>query len=145
MPKNDEFEKLLEKWKDTPKAEYEVRPWGMFVKFATVCNGVVHKELIVKPMNRLSLQKHKLRDELWIVASPDIMVEVRSPNGPMETRFPVPITEEGALVKIFIPRGWWHRLTNIGANVGHVFEYSLGIFNEDDIVRAEDDFGRSAK
>ena len=77
---NDEFTKLLEKWKETSKAEYEVRPWGMFVKFATVCNGLVHKELIVKPGNRLSMQKHALRDELWIIASPDIMVEIGRPN-----------------------------------------------------------------
>ena len=141
---NDEFTKLLEKWKETSKAEYEIRPWGMFVKFATVCNGLVHKELIVKPGNRLSMQKHALRDELWIIASPDIMVEIGPPNGRMEVKFPAPITE-GALVKISIPRGWWHRLSNMGHNVGHVFEYSFGIFDEGEIIRSEDDFGRVAE
>ncbi|TAN57264.1 mannose-6-phosphate isomerase [Patescibacteria group bacterium] len=132
---------MLEVWKDAPKTQHEERPWGIFTKFSTMHSGITLKEIVVKPMQRLSLQKHLRRDELWIFLSPDMIVDTIAPNGAKETRNPAPVTE-GALPRIYIPRNWWHRLTNVGDKTGHLLEISFGEFDEDDIIRLEDDFGR---
>lgn len=136
-----EFKKLIEELKKVSQNQYEIRPWGIFTKFSTMHSGITLKEIVVRPMQRLSLQKHLRRDELWIFLSPDMMVDTIAPNGAEETRNPAPVTE-GALPRIYIPRNWWHRLTNIGDKTGHILEISFGEFDENDIIRSEDDYGR---
>lgn len=136
-----EFIKMIDEWKKESPVQYEIRPWGIFAKFNLMFKEVTVKEITVKPGKRLSLQKHLHRDEFWFALSPNMTVYMVAPNGSESTRYPAPITD-AALTKIFIPRNWWHRLTNAGKETGHILEISLGEFDENDIIRSEDDFGR---
>jgi hypothetical protein len=43
---------------------------------------------------------------------------------------------------VFIPRGTVHRLSCVGENPARILEVSFGVFDEDDIVRLEDAYGR---
>jgi mannose-6-phosphate isomerase len=46
--------------------------------------------------------------------------------------------------KIFIPRGTVHRLYTEGENEVRILEISFGEFDEEDIVRLDDVYGRVA-
>ncbi len=120
-----------------PLAEVtETRPWGSF----TVLKDEPHyklKQLMAKPGNRLSLQRHQHREEHWLVIQghPEITRdEDKIPLGP------------GDYIKI--PQHSWHRLANpaqpdTGETV-EIIELQLGsYFGEDDIERREDDYGRT--
>ena len=50
----------------TQKHEYFYRPWGSFENLKTDKNWHI-KIIDVLKGKRLSLQSHKLRDELWVV------------------------------------------------------------------------------
>ena len=110
------------------------RPWGSFGNLKTGKNWHI-KIIDVLKGKRLSLQSHKLRDELWIVLEGQGAALVEN----MESR---KIFSNKLKVgdKIFIPRGAKHRLVAI--TVLKVAEISFGKFNENDIRRYEDDFGR---
>jgi D-beta-D-heptose 7-phosphate kinase/D-beta-D-heptose 1-phosphate adenosyltransferase len=55
---------ILQEWK-SPKT---IRPWGYYRVLHTIGNGVKVKELTVDPGQKLSMQRHKFRSELWFVA-----------------------------------------------------------------------------
>lgn len=44
--------------------------------------------------------------------------------------------------KLFIPRGTMHRLSCVGEKPARILEVSIGHFDEEDIVRTEDVYGR---
>jgi mannose-6-phosphate isomerase-like protein (cupin superfamily) len=110
----------------------EQKPWGHSeLIFKNEGEGrVTTKILTVDPHSRLSLQKHKVRSEYWFVMNGNAEVDVGGGTvvlGPGET--------------IRIPRGTAHRL---GTNKGtRVLEVSMGDFDEADIIRLEDDYGRA--
>ena len=113
----------------------EKRPWGGFRQFPAE-SGVTVKEIWVESMARLSLQSHKLRDEYWFVVSPNLIIELISPDG-------IKIIIEPIINStIMIPRDWLHRLMNLDKERGYVIETSVGIFKEEDIERFADDYGR---
>jgi mannose-1-phosphate guanylyltransferase/mannose-6-phosphate isomerase len=91
------------------------------------------KVITVKPGGKLSLQYHHKRDELWVVLDPGVQVE-------LDDRILHPKPEE----KVFIPRGTAHRLSVCGDSPARILEISLGEFDEEDIVRLEDVYGRVA-
>ena len=108
------------------------RPWG---SYQSVDNGDRHqvKRIIVKPGNRLSLQKHHHRSEHWIVVRGAARVTV---NDLVKT------VHENEL--IYIPIGAVHRLENPGKILLELIEVQTGsYFGEDDIIRIEDDYRRS--
>lgn len=107
----------------------EKRPWGEF-KIIHKEPGITIKIITVRPEQRLSLQYHKKRDEIWLLLKGKGYCEVFDT---ME-----PITHGTASV---IPREVNHRLT-AGKEGCEVLEVSLGEFNEKDIVRIEDDYNR---
>jgi mannose-6-phosphate isomerase len=84
----------------------------------------------VAPGQRLSLQSHSGRAELWIVLDPGAKIEV---DGKVHT--PPPGTE------IWIPAGSAHRLTSTGPTV-RVLEVAFGNWQQEDIIRYEDDYHR---
>jgi mannose-6-phosphate isomerase len=45
--------------------------------------------------------------------------------------------------KLFIPRETVHRLSSVGEGEARVLEISFGEFDEDDIVRLDDVYGRA--
>ena len=61
---------ILQEWK-APKTE---RPWGYYRVLHEV-PGCKVKELTVEPGQSLSLQRHQLRTEIWLVAKGQCMVE----------------------------------------------------------------------
>ncbi|RJK94836.1 phosphomannose isomerase type II C-terminal cupin domain [Vallicoccus soli] len=118
--------------REDPSGEAVVdhRPWGSFER---LCHGeeVTVKIIAVDPGHRLSLQRHRLRDEYWTVLDVPLLVEV-----------------DGALTrcepgdKVWIPRGSTHRVSNPGEVRGRFLEIAYGTFDEDDIERLADDYAR---
>lgn len=116
----------------------EKRPWGSFTVLRDdPCYKL--KQLMVLSGNRLSLQRHQRRKEIWMVLAghPCITLDEQTLN-----------LEPGDT--IHIPLGSWHRIANplstdkeqIAETV-EIVELQLGdYFGEDDIERREDDYGR---
>jgi mannose-1-phosphate guanylyltransferase/mannose-6-phosphate isomerase len=108
------------------------RPWG---SYQSVDNGDRHqvKRIIVKPGERLSLQKHHHRSEHWIVVRGAARVTV---NETIQT-----VHENES---IYIPIGAVHRLENPGKILLELIEVQTGSYlGEDDIIRIEDDYQRT--
>ncbi len=107
------------------------KPWGRFEQYTHNLTSTV-KILTVEPGGRLSRQYHDRRDELWVVLDDGVEVEIGEDTlrpGPGE--------------KLFIPRGTVHRLSGVGGRAARVLEVSFGEFDEEDIVRLEDVYGRT--
>ncbi len=89
---------------------------------------------MVKPKESLSLQKHFHRAEHWIVVSGTAEVTVGDK---------VVLLSENQ--STYIPLGTVHRLINPGAIPLEIIEVQSGSYlGEDDIVRFQDNYGRSA-
>ncbi len=109
----------------------EIRPWGSFTVLADEKDHKV-KRLVVLAGKRMSLQRHRLRNEHWHV----VMGEGLVTRGKRQIR-----VEAGASVDI--PAGMFHRVQNVGKKKLVIVEVQRGeYFGEDDIERIEDDFGR---
>ncbi len=113
----------------------ETRPWGSFTVLKDE-SAYKLKQLMVKPGNRLSLQRHQQREEHWLVVAGE--PEVTLDNQKV-------LLGPGDYIRI--PRHSWHRITNPGLGNGaevEIIELQLGTyFGEDDIERCEDDYGRA--
>lgn len=118
--------------RDDPRSEIlsDRRPWGGFEQYTGNEPSTV-KIITVEAGNRLSLQRHADRDELWVVLDSEVVVEV----GTSVEKVP-----PGD--KVWIPRGMPHRLENRGALPARVLEIAFGLFDEADIERLEDDYDR---
>ena len=114
-----------------------IKPWGSFENLKTGKN--LHIKIIdVLKGKRLSLQSHKLRDELWIALEGNGVAEIEDlKTGRIIKHILFPS------VKVFIPKMAKHRLSGI-SNLKLV-EVSFDRFKENDIIRYEDDFGRIGK
>ncbi len=106
------------------------KPWGCFEQYTHNLTSTV-KIIAVSPGGRLSSQYHHRRDELWVILDRGTEVEL----GEKVLR-----PEPGE--KLFIPRGTVHRLSGVGEEEARVLEVSFGEFDEEDIVRLEDVYGR---
>lgn len=108
----------------------EERPWGWFEQFNQ--NSPCSVKLIhVKAKSRLSLQYHNKRREFWKVIKGPVAVEIAGEKftGNEGDEFEIPVKAN-------------HRLAALEKE-GLVLEISYGRFDEGDIVRVEDDFGRT--
>lgn len=103
-------------------------PWGHFINFWR--KGLNVKIIEVKPESRLSLQSHKLRDEVWFLLAGDLECQIADKLIKMKKGIPY-----------LISRGIRHRLSAFEKG-GKIIEISFGKFDEKDIVRMEDDYGR---
>jgi mannose-1-phosphate guanylyltransferase/mannose-6-phosphate isomerase len=106
------------------------KPWGRFEQYTHNLPCTV-KIITVAPGGTLSRQYHHKRDELWVVLDSGACVELDD-----EVLHPQP--EE----KLYIPRGTVHRLSSAGDKEVRILEISFGEFDEEDIVRLEDVYGR---
>ena len=114
---------------ETPKSFKEFRPWGEELWFMSDTPSKV-KILTVNPGEAFSLQYHHDRDEFWHVLSGNGMVEIGEKK-----------VEAKAGDEYFVPRETKHRVT--GGTEPLVFlELGQGKFDEKDIVRLEDRYGR---
>jgi mannose-1-phosphate guanylyltransferase/mannose-6-phosphate isomerase len=108
------------------------RPWGFY---ESLINGdrFQVKRIVVKPGEKLSLQKHFHRAEHWVVVAGTAMV-VRDADREM-------VRENES---IYLPLGCVHRLENPGRIPLELIEVQSGSYlGEDDIVRIEDTYGRT--
>jgi mannose-6-phosphate isomerase-like protein (cupin superfamily) len=116
--------------------EKDDRPWGMWEVLETGTeNGEEFciKRITVNPGGVLSLQSHKMRRENWTLESGILEV----------TRDKEIITLQPGQ-SIDIPLGAVHRMANRGTVDAVVREIQRGICREDDIIRYEDIYGRTA-
>lgn len=112
--------------------EHDERPWGEYWVLDDAA-GYKVKRIEVRPGKRLSLQKHSKRAEHWIVVAGTAVATLDG-----ETK----VVEIGQSVDV--PIGTVHRVANQGAEPLVLIEVQHGTyFGEDDIVRFEDDFGRT--
>lgn len=107
------------------------KPWGNFKQY-TMNEPSTVKILTVEPGQGLSKQSHRMRDELWIPLDEGAEIEV----GDKKIH---PKRDE----EIWIPRNSTHRITAKDKRV-KVLEISFGTFNEDDVIRYEDKYGRKS-
>ncbi len=109
------------------------RPWGWYDSIDEGGRFKV-KRIQVKPRASLSLQKHHHRAEHWVV--------VRGTAEITNGEHTVLLTENQST---YIPLGQVHRLANPGTIPLEIIEVQSGSYlGEDDIVRFEDNYGRSA-
>jgi mannose-6-phosphate isomerase len=116
-----------------PLAEVtEVRPWGSFTVLKDEPQYKL-KQLMVKPGNRLSLQRHQKREEHWLII-----------QGQPEITLDEQLLRLNPGDYVHIPLHSWHRIANPeGGDPVELIELQLGAyFGEDDIERREDDYGR---
>jgi mannose-6-phosphate isomerase-like protein (cupin superfamily) len=108
----------------------EQRPWGEF-EIIHQRPGLTIKIIKVNPNSRLSLQSHQKRDEAWLLLEGELEYQIEIVKKIMTDR-----------CLYYIPRGMKHRLS-ADKKGGRVLEISYGEFDEKDIVRYEDDYGRT--
>jgi mannose-6-phosphate isomerase len=107
------------------------RPWGYYVVLADESDHKV-KRIAVLPGKRLSLQRHQRRAEHWYVIQGAAVVTLDGRDIPVK-----------AGEAVDIPRAAWHRIANPGSVEMAFIEVQTGdYFGEDDIERAQDDYGR---
>jgi len=110
----------------------ENRPWGSW-HVLDEGDGYKVKRIEVNPDSRLSLQWHEHRSEHWFVVSGTATCTVGEDTvvlGPGET------------VDIDLRQA--HRIANEGTEELVIIEVQRGSYTgEDDILRLEDDYGRS--
>ncbi|MBI3973752.1 MAG: phosphomannose isomerase type II C-terminal cupin domain [Chloroflexi bacterium] len=114
-----------------PELVSSQRPWGQFAQYC-LNESVTVKIITVNPGCELSLQRHKYRAELWISLDGNLAVEV-------DGRTWQPAVDE----RVWIPAGAVHRLSAPGTQGGRVLEVGFGHFDEDDIERLSDRYGRA--
>lgn len=112
-------------------AAEDERPWGRFFVLDDRPELKV-KRIEVLPGRRLSLQRHRRRDEHWLVVAGEALVQRDSDTLRLAPGDSVDIA-----------RGQAHRLANPGSDLLVIIEVQRGeYFGEDDIERLEDDYGR---
>lgn len=111
------------------KKRKEVRPWGEFKQF-THDEKTTVKIITVKPRQRFSLQYHKNRREFWKFLDNPAVVTIGSKSFK---------AEKGD--EFVIPKKTKHRVQALNKEVNFL-EISFGKFNEKDVIRLEDDYGR---
>jgi len=108
------------------------RPWGWYDSLDQG-EGFKVKRIQVNPGASLSLQKHQRRAEHWVVVKG--VAEITNGNQI------ITLKENQST---YIPKGRVHRLTNPGVTPLEIIEIQSGEYlGEDDIVRSEDNYGRS--
>ncbi|MBN3036985.1 MAG: phosphomannose isomerase type II C-terminal cupin domain [Candidatus Diapherotrites archaeon] len=110
----------------------EERPWGSFTKFVENTPCTVK---ILDISKRLSLQYHDHRTELWFVLEGTAIIE----TGKDEESLREEEVKEGGMKEI--PCKTLHRVRPKDGEC-RLLEISLGEFDEKDIVRIDDDYGR---
>jgi len=118
---------ILKEWSQ-PSVE---RAWGTYTVLDT--NGTWQvKELSFNAGKSLSDQRHKHRSEHWHVVSGSILMELDYGMRRTEAKVYWPGQS------IDIPKGVWHKATNVGTEPAKVIEVWLGdILEESDIERRD--------
>ena len=110
----------------------ENRPWGTYDVLHTQFNHQI-KTITVEPGQRLSYQTHEHRAEYWVIV-----------EGHGTVTFNGEQTDCRVGDAFVIEIGDAHRIANTGTNPLTFIEVQLGnVLVESDIVRLDDDYGRT--
>lgn len=104
------------------------KPWGDFKQFILNKKCTV-KILTVNPRQELSLQKHKRRKEMWYFLTPGYVI-VDKKKRKMKKGDTI-IIDKNVLHRL---RAGWRKVI--------VLEIATGHFDEKDIIRLNDKYGR---
>jgi len=119
---------ILNEWK-SPKTD---RPWGYYRNLHQDGPGTRVKELTVNPGGQLSMQRHRLRNELWMVTSGVATVTFDGLG------FPARTFDVGRHQTVEIPVGCWHQLRNETGEPLRIVELQYGEnIMEEDIERRD--------
>lgn len=113
-----------------PAIGYVERPWGAFKQFAHNQNCTVSL-MTVLPGQRLSLQSHNDRAELWVILDDGAVVQVGEDQR---------VCQAGE--EIWIGRNQKHRLGSCRNKPVRVLEVAFGNWQQNDIKRFADDYRR---
>lgn len=137
MDRSQDVKKIVDRLKREKRPEYHThrtvhRPWGSYTTLELQDRFQI-KRITVNPGARLSLQMHHHRHEHWVVVSGTAKIE----NG-----------GQAILLKenesTYIPSCTVHRLENPGVIPLELIEVQIGSYlGEDDIVRYDDEYGRT--
>jgi len=92
------------------------------------------KILTLNPGARTSLQSHAHRKEFWVALDEGLHVQIGKRR--------ISLRKGSSIV---VKKGAKHRLRCEGRSKVRLLEISFGNFSENDIVRYEDDYGRTAQ
>ena len=106
------------------------KPWGNYEQYTHNLPCTV-KIITVVPGGTLSRQFHHRRDELWVILDPGARVELGRE-----------VLDPHVGEELFISRQTVHRLSAVGEQAVRILEISFGEFDEEDIIRLEDVYGR---
>jgi mannose-6-phosphate isomerase-like protein (cupin superfamily) len=117
---------------------FDQRPWGsweILTQFPVTGEGLKDtcvKTLVIKPGSRPSYQSHKERSEHWFVVQGEGVAVLEGKEIPLK-----------AGQSVDIPVFSKHRILNTSKDVDLIFiEIHTGHYDENDIERFEDDYGR---
>lgn len=107
------------------------KPWGKFRQFTQDEVSTV-KLIYLNPNQQLSLQSHQGREEFWVIV-----------KGSGQVTIGEEVFEAKEGDEFVIPKTQKHRAK--GGESGMVYlEICTGEFDEEDIVRYQDDYGRES-
>ena len=135
--KSQDVRKVVAHLKESGSEAYKLhrtvaRPWGTYTVLEEGA-GFKIKRIVVKSGQSLSLQMHHHRSEHWVVVSGSAKVTIDQDT-----------TMVSPNQSTYIPIGAKHRLSNPGVTDLVMIEVQCGGYlGEDDIVRFNDDYGRS--
>jgi mannose-1-phosphate guanylyltransferase/mannose-6-phosphate isomerase len=115
---------------EKPPVAFVERPWGWFKQFAHNQSCTVSL-MNVLPGQRLSLQSHRGRAELWVVLDDGAVVQVDEKERSCR-----------AGDEIWIASNQKHRLSCSTNKPVRVLEVAFGNWQQDDIKRYADDYQR---
>ena len=123
----------VERFRSGFLAECVERPWGWYAS-TFAAEGFKTKVFVVKPRQRLSLQSHGHRHELWTIVSGRGICTVDDK-----------VFEVANDSFVTVPKGARHRIENMSDSDDLIIaEVQVGDYiSESDIVRYDDDYGRT--
>jgi len=115
---------ILKNW----QYDGEERVWGNFYNLFE-SEGVKVKELIVKPGEGMSLQKHFKRSEIWLVSEGQCVVNYskESPESTKEIKL-------SRFDQLTVELGDWHQITNPFEETCKIIEIQYGEETEEDDI-----------
>lgn len=126
---------LLASW----HTEAVERPWGEWMTYRNFTTSKL-KELVVKPGEKLSWQRHEKRAEMWFVASGEgeVLCYENLHYGPTLSRFPLSSSLSRGNQFFHIKQGEWHQIRNPGQEPLYIIEIQYGeLCIEEDIERKD--------
>jgi mannose-6-phosphate isomerase-like protein (cupin superfamily) len=120
---------MVETKSSKSKSKKVIKPWGYFEQFCLNKKCTV-KILMVKKGAELSLQKHSKRNEFW---------KILSGKGKIVVGKVTKIASPGK--EFFIQKRTLHTVVSNSKEL-KILEISFGKFDEKDIVRVKDKYGR---